>query len=137
MTRIARGKAAAQGIDNVTFHTGPFESFDAAPPASLDGLCAYSLLHLVRDRAAALESIQRLLKPGGFFISSTATLADGWVPYRPLIAMMRLVGKAPYVSVFGRDTLAAEVRAAGFVELETPDVGAKPTTTFLVARKPD
>lgn len=136
MVRIANRKAAAQGEDRVTFHAGPFESFDAVPPGSLDGLCAYSLLHLVADRAATLARIHALLKPGGFFISSTATLGDTWVPYRPIIAMMRMVGKAPYVDVIGRDTITAEVRAAGFVDLEAPDVGAKPTTTFLVATKP-
>ncbi|MCA9713107.1 MAG: class I SAM-dependent methyltransferase, partial [Myxococcales bacterium] len=51
MVRIARGKAAAQQVDNVTFHVGPFDdSFAALAPGSLDGVCAYSILHLVDDR---------------------------------------------------------------------------------------
>ena len=77
MTRIANGKVQAQKVDNVRFHTGPFDdTFDAFEPESLDGLCAYSILHLVEDRPAALAQIFRLLKPGGFFISSTVCLGE-------------------------------------------------------------
>jgi arsenite methyltransferase len=137
MIRIARGKAAAQGVDNVTFHVGPFdETFDAFSPGSLDGICAYSILHLLEDRRAALAQIFRLLKPGGFFISSTACLGNTWVPYGPLIGLMRLFGKAPLVQIFSAEALADEVRAAGFVDVTAPDVGAKATVCFMVARKP-
>ncbi len=81
MIRIARGKAADAGVSNVTFHVGPFDdSFTAFAPESLDGLCAYSILHLVADRAAALERIYDLIRPGGFFISSTVCLGESWVP---------------------------------------------------------
>lgn len=34
-------------------------------------------------------------------------------------------------------TLEAELRQAGFVHVSQPDVGAKPATAFVVARKPD
>ena len=62
MIRIANGKTAAQKVDNVTFHTGPFdESLTTFEAESLDGICAYSLLHLVVDRPVALDRICRLL----------------------------------------------------------------------------
>ena len=54
----------------------------------------------------------------------------------PLIWVMRLVGKAPSVWSFTRQTLEEEIRAAGFVELAHPDVGAEPTIAFMTARKP-
>ncbi|MFT5686632.1 MAG: arsenite methyltransferase [Myxococcota bacterium] len=136
MIRIATGKAAAQGLDNVTFHVGAFDDSIPFAPGSLDGLCAYSILHLVEDRPDALARIFSLLRPGGFFISSTVSLGDTWVPYRPIISVMRMLGKAPFVSILKRETLLAEVRAAGFIDLTLPDVGAKPTTTFMVAMKP-
>jgi ubiquinone/menaquinone biosynthesis C-methylase UbiE len=131
MIRIANGKAQAQKVDNVTFHTGPFDdTFRAFEPESLDGICAYSLLHLVDDRSAALEQIFRLLKPGGFFISSTVCLGESWVPYGPLIGVMRLVGKAPMVKIFDKRTLEDEIRESGFVDLSQPDVGAKGDIAF-------
>ena len=70
MIRIAKDKAAAENVDNVSFHIGPWDdSFAALEPESLDGICAYSILHLVEDRSGALQQIHRLLKPGGFFVS--------------------------------------------------------------------
>lgn len=137
MIRIANGKARAQKVDNVTFHTGPLDdSFTAFEPKSLDGICAYSLLHLVGDRSAALDRIYRLLKPGGFFVSSTVCLGETRVPYGPLLRVMRWLGKAPPVTIFSKRTLEDEVRRAGFVDLSRPDVGAKPIIAFLVAAKP-
>ena len=137
MIRIANGKARAQEVDNVAFHTGPFDdTFRAFEPESLDGICAYSLLHLVDDRSAALEQIFRLLKPGGFFISSTVCLGESWVPYGVLIGAMRLIGKAPMVKIFDKRTLEDEIRESGFVDLSQPDVGAKGEIAFVVAQKP-
>lgn len=137
MVRIARDKALAQGRENVTFHLGPFdESFTALEEGSLDGICAYSLLHLLPDRPAALARIHRLLKPGGFFVSSTVCLKESWIPYGLLIWVMRKVGKAPWVGTISKKTLAEEIEAAGFTALEAPEVGAQSTVAFFMATKP-
>lgn len=137
MIRIARDKARAQDAGNVTFHAGAFDDRLATfEPESLDGICAYSLLHLVDDLPATLARIHRLLRPGGFFISSTVCLGGSWVPYRPLLWLMYRLGKAPRVKALSRRRLEEEVRRAGFVEIAQPDVGAKPTIAFLVATKP-
>jgi arsenite methyltransferase len=138
MIRIARGKVKAAEVTNVTFHVGPFdESFTALEDGSLRGICAYNLLHLVDDPPAALRRIFRLLEPGGFFVSSTACLDESWVPYRPLLWIMRTLGKAPTVKILSKRTLEDEVRLAGFIDIVQPDVGAKPTIAFMVATKPD
>ena len=137
MIRIAEDKARAQRVDNVTFHVGAFDDdFTRFGPESLDGVCAYSLLHLVPDRRAALARIHRLLRPGGFFISSTVCLGESWIPFRPLLRVMRWLGKAPTVQSFTRRTLEDEIRQAGFTELAQPDVGAKRIIAFVAATKP-
>lgn len=137
MVRIAREKATAQGVTNVTFHTGPFDaSFTTFAPNSLDGVCAFSILHLLAERRAALAQLYSLLKPGGFFVSSTLCIGGSWIPYSAVLTVMRWIGKAPLVGVFTQDTLLAEVSAAGFVDVTTPDVGAKDTVAFVIARKP-
>ena len=137
MIRIAHGKAAAQGVDNVTFHVGPFdESFTAIDPGSLDGLCAFSILHLLEDRVAALDRVHRLLRPGGFFISSTVCLGESAIPYTPILAVMRWLGRAPVVKTISKRTLLEEVAAAGFVDIAQPDVGASATVGFVTARRP-
>lgn len=137
MIRIARDKATRQGTPNVHFHVGPFdETFTAFPAAHLDGLCAYSILHLVDDRPAALARIHTLLKPGGFFISSTVCLGKKRLLFGPLLWLMRLVGKAPPVALLTVDTVLADIRAAGFPDAELVDVGAKSDIAFIVAHKP-
>jgi len=136
MARIAREKAAAQGVDNVSFFVGPFDaSFTTIAPGSLDGVCAYSILHLLDDRAGALAQIFELLKPGGFFVSSTPCLRSR-VPYAPILWLMRKLGIAPRVQIFDQATLQGDMKAAGFVDIQAPDVGAKGTTAFIVAKKP-
>lgn len=138
MVRIAEGKARDQGVDNVTFHVGAFDDTLAAfEPGSLDGICAYSVLHLLEDRDAALARIHRLLKPGGFFISSTVCLGESLVPYGPILKVMRWLGKAPMVKIVSVEPLQEEIRRAGFVDVSLPDVGAKPIVAFMVATKPE
>jgi ubiquinone/menaquinone biosynthesis C-methylase UbiE len=134
MVRIAEDKARAQAVDNVSFHAGPFdESFTALDDESLDGVCAYSILHLLDDRAAALARVFRLLKPGGFFISSTPCLGGSWVPFGPVLWLMQKLGKAPSVQLFDKRRLLDDLAGAGFVDIEEPDVGGD--TAFLVAKK--
>ena len=136
MIRIAKEKAAAQGSANATFHVGPLDGDAPFAAGSLDVVCACSLLHLVDDRAAALGHLFRLLKPGGALVASTVCLGESWVPYTPILTVMRWVGKAPMVKVFPKRTLADEIARAGFVDLTQPDVGAAATIAFMVARKP-
>lgn len=134
MIDIARRKAAAQQVANASFHVGAFDAgLQRFADASLDVVCAYSLLHLLHDRAAALRQVHRLLKPGGFFVSSTVCLSRSWLP---LLRAMRWIGQAPHVQAFDRQRLEGEIRDAGFTDLRQPDVGAKPSIAFIVARRP-
>jgi ubiquinone/menaquinone biosynthesis C-methylase UbiE len=137
MIEIAKAKAAAQRVTNVTFHLGAFdETFTVFGPASLDLVYAGSLLHLVADRPAVLRQVFRLLKPGGTFISSTVCLGDSWVPYAPILRAMRWLGKAPSVQTLSRAALRGELAQAGFVDLREPNVGAASTIAFVIASRP-
>jgi hypothetical protein len=137
MIRIARGKAEAAAATNVTFHVGPFDDgLTVFGDGSLRGICAYSLLHLVDDLPTALARIFRLLEPGGFFVSSTLCLGESWVPFGPMLWILRAIGKAPTVKIFSKRTLEDEMRRAGFDDIVEHDVGAKPNLAFVVATKP-
>jgi arsenite methyltransferase len=82
MVRIARDKATAEGAVNVHFHEGAFdETFDLFGTDGVDGLCAFSVLHLMKDRPGALRRMFSMLRPGGFLVASTVCLAESWVPY--------------------------------------------------------
>ncbi|MCA9579449.1 MAG: class I SAM-dependent methyltransferase [Myxococcales bacterium] len=139
MIRIARGKAQAAGdaAVNVTFHEGVLDdTFDALAPGSLDGVCAYSILHLLQDPGDALARMHRLLAPGGFLVASTACLRESWVPYAPILKVMRWMGKAPWVGHLSKEDVRELVTRAGFVDITEPDVGAEKSISFVVAHKP-
>ena len=112
------------------------EAVEGIRPGQFDGICAYSILHLVEDRADTLQRIFAYLKPGGFFISSTVCLGESFVPYQPILAVMRWLGKAPPVRIFSAGALLHDIREAGFIDISTPDVGAKKIVAFVAATRP-
>ena len=137
MVRIARHKAEQQGADNVDFRRATVtEGLDAFGERSLDAVLAFNILHLVPDWREVLTAIHDHLRPGGLFVSSTVCLADSWIPFRPVLAVMRWIGKAPPVEIVGSADLETAVAEAGFVDISRPDVGASSITAFLVARRP-
>jgi arsenite methyltransferase len=137
MIRIAGRKRQAQGVSNVTFQQGTLDGSAPFQPETFDCALAYSILHLVADRTHILNSIWKLLKPGGSFISSNACLGDSWVPYGPLISVARWFGKAPEVHPYDRETIMREIREAGFAQVQERDVGAEKIIALIVAKKPE
>ncbi|NUP07494.1 MAG: class I SAM-dependent methyltransferase [Polyangiaceae bacterium] len=136
MIRIANRKKDAAGVTNVTFHHGTLDGEVPFEPGQMDGVWAYSILHLVSDRKRTLRRAFELLKPGGSFISSNVCLGDSWVPYGAIITVMRWFGKAPVAYTYDRRTIMREMGEAGFVEVEEKDVGTDTMIAFVVARKP-
>lgn len=136
MLAIARRKAEAAGVDNVTFHEGVLEDVPRVAPGPYDCVNAYSILHLLPDPADALRKLFALLKPGGHLVSSTVVLGDSWVPYRPVLAVMGWLGKAPPIVVMTHAQLDGWVAEAGFHDIRRPDVGASNKVAFIVATRP-
>lgn len=130
MVRIGQEKARAAGIDNLTIRQGTLgdPSLGAGP---FDAVLAFNLLHLLRDPGAEVAKAHALLKPGGWFISKSGCLADGQNYLRPVIGLMRLFGRAPYVNFLSRKGLESAIVAAGFEIVETGDYPAR----FIVARR--
>lgn len=136
MIAIAKEKAAAQGCTNVSFAVASPETVEAGEGA-FDAVLAFNLLHLLRDRAAALAHLRRLLKPGGLLITKTTCLTELNPLIRMVIPVMQWVGLAPYLSSFTAETLAKEMAAAGFDVVEQARHGttARDFRVFLVARR--
>lgn len=136
MIEIARAKAQAAGVTNVTFEQADIDSLDAAA-ASFDAVMGHSILHLVPDRDAVIARVHRLLKPGGVFISNTACLGDTWLRHMRLVAPLgRLVGLLPLVRVFSTGQLKHSLARAGFVIAHDWQLRRGPAAiAFIVARK--
>lgn len=135
MLRIAREKAKAQGVDNVTFECASVDELQVES-GSMDMVMAHSILHLLEERDTAISRIFDMLKPGGLFVSSTACLNDALWFLRPVIPLMCMFGKAPeVVKFFSSRQLLQSVTDAGF-EIEQHWQPGKTKALFIVARKP-
>ena len=133
MIEIARGKAEATRVKNVTFEQASIEELDVAPE-SIDVVLGLSILHLVADKEAAIAKVYRMLKPGGVFVSNTACLGDKLKFFKVIGPMGRWLGLIPRVAVFSRQELDDSLTAAGF----SIDYQWQPTPTkaaFIVAKK--
>jgi ubiquinone/menaquinone biosynthesis C-methylase UbiE len=134
MLKRAEARARAAGIDTITFRRSAFDELPV-PDESRDAVLTLSLLHLLPNRDAAIARIWRMLKPGGYFISSTICLGEQSALLRLVLPVMRLIGLAPRVICFGPDELRRSVTAAGFEIVE--DWQPRPKSAlFIVARKP-
>ena len=134
MLEIARRKATDAGITNITFEHSSIEDLEVAP-ASVDMVLGLSILHLLEDPWGMIARVHGMLRPGGYFVTSTACLGDslkflGWVA-----PVGRLFGLMPLVRVFTVDELVAQMRGAGF-EIEHQWQPGKNKALFLIARKP-
>ncbi len=133
MIGIARRKAAAEDIGNVTFEQLRIEDLDV-PPRSLDAVLGLSILHLLDDKEAAIAKVHAMLKPGGVFISSTACLADIANWFRYVAPIGKALGLIPLVRFFTADDVRNSLKEAGFEIVRDWQPG-KGKALFIVARK--
>ena len=134
MLEIAKRKATAEGIDNITFEQSTVEGF-SAPDESYDMILALSLLHLLDDKEAAIDKIRKLLKPGGLFVSSTVCLGDSMKFFKLIGPIGKALGLIPHVDVFTEQELLGAVTGAGFA-IDHHSRPGKGKSVFLVASKP-
>jgi ubiquinone/menaquinone biosynthesis C-methylase UbiE len=134
MVEIARDKARAAGIDNVTFEALPVDELGVAD-ASVDAVMAHSLLHLLEDKEQAIADVHRMLKPGGVFVTSTACLGDMMPLFRLVLPLGRFLRLFPLVKVFTVTELKDTLEKAGF-QIDHEWQPKKSAAVFIVCRKP-
>lgn len=138
MINIAKAKLGAQPVSNLAFRKTIAEDLEA-DGSRFDVVLAYNYLHLVRDPAAALRSIGRMLKPQGIFISKTPCIGEANVLLRRvLLPVMRSIGKAPHVAVFSAKELIQLVTDENFSIGANENHATKGSETrpFVVAINP-
>ena len=134
MLEIARAKAQAADVSNVTFEQATVEGLDV-PDDNVDMVLALSVLHLLKDMDGAIARLYRMLKPGGALVSSTACIADFMRWFGIIAPIGSVVGLIPYVRVFTQQELEASLTSAGFVIDHTWSPG-RGKAVFHVALKP-
>lgn len=132
MVEIARAKAQAAGVANVTFSVGDISSF--SPPAGrYDMIMGHSILHLLEDKQAVLAKVRSMLKPGGVFVSSTVCLGDTMAFMKPLAPVGRWLGLLPVLDIMSSPQLVAAMERAGLA-IEHRWQPGRGKAVFIIAR---
>ena len=134
MIEIAKGKAVAENVSNITFERSPIDKFNFSDQA-LDAVLALSVLHLLEDKEQVIAKVYKTLKPGGIFVTSTACLGDSILRHIKLIAPIgKLLGLMPSVKVFTWEELKASLTDAGF-QIDYQWQPGKGKAVFIVAKR--
>lgn len=134
MLAIAREKASAAGIANITFEQASLRELDGKV-GYWDAILGMSILHLVPDMAGDITQVHTLLKPGGVFVSSSPCIADMSSVFRYVAPLFRWLPFLPAVAAFSRKELEASLERAGFVIEKSWQPGDN-KSVFIIARKP-
>ena len=113
MIDIAKGKAKAAQIENITFETRAVDDHDIAE-SHYDVIMALNLLHLLKDPEAAIVAAYQGLKPGGVFVTSSACIGDMSWYFRILAPVGHFLRLFPLIQVFTQAQLIQSHIDAGF-----------------------
>ena len=134
MIAIAGEKQSAAMVKNLDLCVGQVCD-GSLPEGPFDVILGFNLLHLLPDRRQAFEEIGQNLRRGGLFISKTPCLGGVYRVLQPVVAALRLMGKAPDFHFLTPTALEREIIQAGFEIVEAGDYPKRPPRRFIVARR--
>jgi len=134
MIKIARTKASAMDIRNVTFACTAIEDLELRD-GSFDAVLGLNILHLLGNWREVLVQVNRFLKPGGVFVSSTFCIGDSMNFLRWILPIGTLVGleKTNPYSSWPESLLAKPAKSlkeAVRTKSSTPNILSKPVGWF-------
>jgi len=134
MIEIAKGKAVAQNIKNITFKKSSIEEFNV-PDETMDVVLGLSVLHLLNNKEEIIAKVHKMLKPGSLFVTSTMCIADSMTFFKLVAPIGHFLGLIPLVKVFTAKELEYSLTNAGFkIDYHWKPPG-KGKAVFIVARK--
>lgn len=133
MIEIARGKAKAGQIENVSFEVQEGAVQDIQE-SCYDVILAHNLLHLLEDPQTVIAAAYRGLKPGGAFITSTACIGDMSWYFRIIAPVGRLIGLIPLIKVLTQAQLMQSFIDAGFI-IDQEWLPKKNAAVFIIGKK--
>lgn len=133
MIKIAKSKAEAEGIKNITFEQSTIEEL-AVEVCTYDAVLGLSILHLLEDKESAIAKVYQMLKPGGIFVTSTVCLGDNMSWFKFIAPIGKALGFFPLVKIFTSQNLINSLTDAGFA-IDYQWQPSKDKALFIVAIK--
>ena len=135
MIAIAEEKRIAQNIGNIDFKVADI-TLESVPSKRYDVVLGLNIVHLMEDKQSILNKAYEMLKPGGYFISSTICMANIPGGLRLFLGTMSFLGLFPKLGPYTEQDLLNGMRAAGFEITEQWNPEGAFTVVFLVAKRP-
>ena len=131
MIEIAKGKADAKNVNNVTFKSLDFDEF-SVPDQTLDAVLGLSILHLLDNKEEVIAKVYKMLKPDGIFVISSICLGDTMKFFKPIAPIGKLFGLT--LTFFTMKELQDSMTRAGF-EINHHWHPEEGEAVFIVAKK--
>ena len=134
MVETAERKAAERKIANTHFAQATIfdERFNKE---SFNAVLALSVLHLLKDTQRVMQRINELLKPGGFFISTTPCLGEKRSFLSILLLLLSKIRVLPYIRFFKVSELEDSIANGNIQIVETEYLDHNPAFYYVVAKK--
>lgn len=134
MIEIANEKRVEQSVDNASFAVADIDDMPIEEER-YDVVLGLNILQLMEDLEAPLSRVHAMLKPGGYFISSSVCIEKIPGIWRFLLPVLVFLRLGPRVKGFSEQQLLDCVKQAGFSLEEQWNPESSMTVVFLVARK--
>ncbi len=135
MIEIAQSKVDAAKIQNITFQQSDAEQLTVSDEA-FDIIMGHSILHLLEDKETTISRVYQLLKPGGYFVSSTACLSNMSSMWKILLPLGYKLGLLPMVKFFDQENLERCIKEVGF-DISNSWRPNPNSGVFIIAHKPE
>ena len=133
MIEIARGKAEADNVENITFKIAAIDELNDADQ-TFDAVLGLSILHLLENKEDTIAKVHKMLKPGGIFVTSTACIGDTMKFFKVVAPIGKFLGLMPLVKVFTTKELEDSLTNARFA-IYYQWQPSKGKSVFIVAKK--
>ena len=132
MIRIAREKQKNANAANVEFGVFDIQNYQNASE-KFDVVLGLNILHLVPNWQQTIAKVHDLLKPGGYFLSSTACIGQSF--FLKALIPLGALGLLPKLQFIKANELDRVLRDSGFEVLDSLAPGKDKNVQFVTAQK--
>ena len=133
MLKFAKRQAEENSIKNINYmQTSIFE--ERFKDETYDVILAFNVLHYIEDMPSLIQRINRLLKPNGIFISSTACLKEKRSFLRYLVVLLTKLRIMPKTNFYKKNELETLIKNGSFDIMKSEKISKLPEY-FIVSRK--
>jgi 2-polyprenyl-3-methyl-5-hydroxy-6-metoxy-1,4-benzoquinol methylase len=133
MVEVAKARADCLGTLNVNFLQESLSDV-VARDGTFTAVTMFNVLHYIKDVPEAARQIEKLLAPGGLFLSSTACLGERRSILGVLTWILTKLRIMPDTHFFKQAELANLIACGGFQIVVTKNLSPLPEC-FVVAKK--